>query len=488
MRKRTLRRFRPRWDSLDARCLLTGYTPAQITAAYGLDAISLTSSTGANVTGDGTGQTIALIETYHDPEIQASLNVFDARFGLPSITVNVINQAGNLTDPGWAGEETLDVEWAHAIAPGAAIDVVEAAPGDNSSQSSADLMEAIQTASEIKGVSVVSMSLGGPEFSGESSNDSVFLTSGVTFVASSGDEGTVEWPATAPEVLAVGGTTLTLSGTSGYGSELGWAGTGGGLSLGETEPSYQDVVQSTSQRSTPDVSFVADPTTGVDVYYIPPNGNGAGNWGIIGGTSVGAPSWAGIIAIANQGRALLGKSALTGATQTLPTIYSLPASDFRKVSVNHGINFGTTNLAINTPSYNTQTGLGTPIGSLLIAGLVASSTSGDPPPSSPPSQGPPATPPPPVTPPPFTIPTPIPPPVQVPPVSYTPTPTPAPVAGPRPSTPATPLPAAPPTAVVTKKRIRQTPKHHAKTGHLVSHHKPLSKAKSGKKAAKKPEN
>jgi subtilase family serine protease len=485
MRKRTLRRFRPRCDLLDGRCLLTGYTPAQITSAYGLNAISLTSSSGAKVTGDGSGQTIAIIETYHDPEIQASLNVFDARFGLPNITLNVINQAGNQTDPGWAGEESLDVEWAHAIAPGAAIDVVEAAPGNNDAQGFADLMQAIETASEIKGVSVVSMSLGGPEFSDESSTDSVFLTSGVTFVASSGDEGTVEWPATAPEVLAVGGTTLRISGTA-YGSESGWAGTGGGLSVGETEPTYQDGVQSTGQRSTPDVSLIADPTTGVDIYYIPPNGNGAGNWGIVGGTSVGAPSWAGILAIANQGRELLGKPALTGATQTLPTIYALPASDFRKVSVNPGINFGTTNLAINTPSYNTQSGLGTPIGSLLIAGLVSSSSTGDPPPSAPPSPPtPPAQPPPPVIPPPYTIPTPIPAPIQVPPVTYTPAP--VPVAAPRPSTPATPPAAAPPVAVVTKKRVRQTPKRHAKTGHLVAHHKALPKAKGAKKAAKKPE-
>ena len=288
MRKRTFRRFSPRCDVLEARRLLLGYTPAQITAAYALNAISFMSPSGTAVTGNGAGQTIALIETYHDPNIQASLDGFDARYGLPNITLDVVNLAGNQTDGGWAGEESLDVEWAHAIAPGANIEVVEAAPGNNDAQSFSDFITAVQTASQTKGVSVVSMSLGSSEFSGESSSDAAFLTAGITYVASSGDGGTVEWPASAPDVLAVGGTTLRVSG-AGYGSELGWAGTGGGLAVDETEPSYQEGAQSTGQRSTPDVSFEADPSTGVSVYYVPPNGTGdAGNWGIVGGTSVGA--------------------------------------------------------------------------------------------------------------------------------------------------------------------------------------------------------
>ena len=103
-------RFRPGWDVLDVRCLLSGYTPAQISGAYGLAGVTLTSTSGATVSGDGSGQTIALVETYHDPEIQASLDGFDARFGLPNITLDVVNQSGNQTDPGWAAEETLDVE------------------------------------------------------------------------------------------------------------------------------------------------------------------------------------------------------------------------------------------------------------------------------------------------------------------------------------------------------------------------------------------
>ena len=119
MRTRAPRRFRPRWDLLDERTMLSGYTPVQITAAYGLNAITFTSSNGTKfITGDGTGQTIALVEVYHNPNIQAELDVFDTMYGLPALKVNVVNQAGNQTDTGWAGEEALDVEWAHAIALG----------------------------------------------------------------------------------------------------------------------------------------------------------------------------------------------------------------------------------------------------------------------------------------------------------------------------------------------------------------------------------
>lgn len=117
MRKRTVRRCRPGCDLLEERRLLLGYTPAQITAAYALNALSFTSPSGSNVTGDGTGQTIALVETYHDPNIQSSLDGFDAQYGLPKITLNVVDLAGNQTDQGWAAEETLDVEWCMRLPP-----------------------------------------------------------------------------------------------------------------------------------------------------------------------------------------------------------------------------------------------------------------------------------------------------------------------------------------------------------------------------------
>jgi len=477
MRKRAPRRFRPRWDVLDNRCLLDGYTPAQITAAYGLNAITFLSPTGTKVAGDGSGQTIALVEVAHDPNVQASLNTFDSTYGLPATTLDVINLAGNQTDDGWAGEESMDVEWAHAIAPGAKIVVVEANPGTNESNAFNDLMTAIQTAGSTTGVSVVSMSLGGGEFSGESTQDSVFTTKGVTYIASSGDGGTVEWPATAPDVLSVGGTSLQVNSSGSYQRELGWVGTGGGLSQGETEPTFQDSVQSTNTRSTPDVSFDADPSTGVAAYFIPPESTtGGGEWGTVGGTSVGAPAWAGILAIINQGRVLAGQSVLTGATQTLPALYGLPTTDFHKVPLTSGGGGGTTNQAINTASYNTQAGLGSPIGALLINALADASVAPAPPPPAPPAPPPPPTSTPPAPkPPPFTLPTPSPtPPINnpLPPITVSPSPTKTPRS--TAPIPPTPPPAPPPKAVATRKAKKKLVKQEHKPPHVV-HTKPTAK-------------
>ena len=165
-------------------------------------------SSGGSVGGDGSGQTIALIEAYHDPYLASDLHTFDRTYGLPDAKLTVVNQAGSRTDNDWAAEETLDVEWAHAIAPGANLMVVEAA-----SQSVPDLMAAVNTARNTPGVVAVSMSWGYGELPNETSYDSYFTTpaghQGVSFIASAGDFGNYpEYPGMSPNVLSVGGTTL----------------------------------------------------------------------------------------------------------------------------------------------------------------------------------------------------------------------------------------------------------------------------------------
>src|SRR5262249_10872743 len=161
----------------------------------------------------------------------------------------------------WSAETSLDVEWAHAVAPGAKILLVEA-PSDSIN----DLMSAINYARQQAGVSVVSMSWGIPEGylnpSAEKAYDSYFTTpaghQAITFVAASGDSGAwygADWPAISPNVLSVGGTTLRITTATGsYGSETAWSGSGGGVSTVETEPSYQQGVQSTGRRTGPDVA------------------------------------------------------------------------------------------------------------------------------------------------------------------------------------------------------------------------------------------
>ena len=367
------------------------YTPAQIRAAYGITSVS----------EDGTGQTIAIVVAYDDPSIDQAVDAFDLQFGLtdsgPSLAaqygpatsfLTVVNQSGETTSlpgtdpsgPGtdnWEVEAALDVEWAHAIAPGARIVLVEA-----DSQSLSDLMTGVGTAAAQPGVSVVTMSWGFPEgqavFAADEANyDNVFNAPGVTFLASTGDYGVAdpEYPAFSPNVVAVGGTSLNLGADNSYSSETGWGaysdsmgtsiGSGGGLSLYESEPSYQQQVQSTGSRTTPDVSLVADPVTGA--WIADPYNLGADNpFEVVGGTSLAAPAWAGLVALANEGRAAAGVATLNTSSpnEIQDALYSLPQSDYNEIT--SGSNGYTANAG-----YNLVTGLGTPVANLLISDLVA---------------------------------------------------------------------------------------------------------------------
>jgi len=405
-RRRGLR-LRAQIDLLDERCLLSGLTSAQLTSAYGLNAINFTTSSGT-VQGNGSGETIALIEAYNDPTIASDLHTFDLAYNLPDPNLKVESQSGTPvsatapTNSGWTEEESLDVEWAHAIAPGADILVVEA-----NSQSIQDLLAAVNTARNTPGVVAVSMSWGFSETPNATSYDTYFMTpnghQGITFIASSGDNGSLAgaiYPAASPYVLSVGGTTLLLSSSGAYQSESAWIDSGGGYSQYEPEPSYQAKVQDTGFKATPDVAFDGDPNTGVQIYVTETTPFGSqGSWMTIGGTSLGSPSWAGIIAIVDQGRALAGLGSLDGSTQTLPALYAAPSSDFHSVatassSFGGGFGFGygygygygafwssyfggpglgaSATSSSSSSGANTATGLGSPIGPALVSDLVSS--------------------------------------------------------------------------------------------------------------------
>ncbi len=247
----------------------TGYSPSQIRHAYGFDQITFNNGT---VVGDGSGTTIAIVDAYDDPRIANDLHQFDLYYGLPDPVFTKVNENGGTTYPaanaGWITEIALDVEWAHAIAPLANILLVEA-----SSASFSDLLTAVNYARNAAGVVAVSMSWGGGDFSGENSYDGYFTTpsghGGVTFVAATGDTGApIGYPAISPNVLAVGGTTLSLGAGGSYLSESGWSGSGGGLSAYEAEPAYQRsvVTQTSTFRANPDVAYDANPNTGFSVY------------------------------------------------------------------------------------------------------------------------------------------------------------------------------------------------------------------------------
>jgi hypothetical protein len=351
-----------------------GNMPAQIRHAYGFDAITFN---GGTVAGDGSGTTIAIVDAYDDPNAAGDLHQFDVASGLSDPVFTKVNQTGGSTMPssnsGWALETALDVEWAHAIAPKANILLVEA-----NSSSDSDLFTAVQYAASQPGVVVVSMSWGGGEFGFESSWDSTFTTpaghAGVTFVASSGDAGApVSYPSASPNVVSVGGTTLSIDGSGNYLSESGWGGSGGGLSADETQPSYQKgvVTQTSTQRANPDVAYDASPGSGFAVYASFAEGAST-PWVQVGGTSAGAPQWAALIAIADQGRALSGLGSLDGPTQTLPKLYGLAASDFHDITT--GSSTGTPNYSAG-PGYDLVTGRGSPVANFVVADLVGGSAS-----------------------------------------------------------------------------------------------------------------
>jgi subtilase family serine protease len=380
---------------------IDGMTPAEIETAYGFSGVTFS---GGTIAADGAGQTIAIVDAYNDPNIEADLKTFDAAFDIaaPS-SFKVVNQTGGsslpTTDADWAGETSLDVEWAHAIAPGANILLVETDSDDTD-----DLMAGVNYARAASGVSVVSLSWGGSEYEdwgggGETESqtalDADFTTpsghQGVTFVAAAGDSGQqdgVQWPASSPNVISVGGTSLTLNDDNSIDTEVGWAGTSSGYSQVESEPTYQEDVQTTGFRSVADVSYDADPNTGFKVYDSLADDGYAG-WQEVGGTSAGTPQWAALVAIADQGRVIAGTSTLNGVTQTLPDLYDLysayGSTDYSsytsyfsdivgggtgQVQFHHGPGGMGQNTA--TYGYDLVTGLGTPKAASLIADLATS--------------------------------------------------------------------------------------------------------------------
>lgn len=329
------------------------YSPAQIRHAYGVDKLS----------ANGKGQTIAIIDAYGSSSMQRDLNTFCSYFGLPPITVPVYYPQGKPgANTGWAQETELDVEWAHAIATNASIVLVVA-----KTASIDNLLGAVDYAVNTLGATVVSMSWGGSESSSEALWDSHFTKPGVTFVASSGDSGEstgVEYPAASPYVLSVGGTSLHLDSNNNRTSETGWSGSGGGLSVYEGLPSFQNGWLSGLARGVPDVSYVGDPNTGVEVVY-------GGRLYVFGGTSVGAPQWAGLIALANSART----SNLNPADAAVYSVASAGANLinssnlFDITSGNNGSTSDADDFAVG--GYDLVTGLGSPVGAGLIPALIA---------------------------------------------------------------------------------------------------------------------
>jgi subtilase family serine protease len=355
---------------------------APIFASSAKPATALGAGTIHNYLGlsnDGAGQTIAIVDAYDHPNIESDLNYFSNNQGLPTVcssgqdpsTSNCfifskIYAQGSQpkTDPGWALEIALDVEWAHAVAPKANIVLVEAA-----SNSLQNLFDAIGFAATNAGADVISNSWGGGEFSSETTYDS--SCANVLCVFSSGDSGNPGgYPAYNPYVIAVGGTTLTLTNDGTRLSETAWSGSGGGLSQYEDRPSYQNGVNSYSNRGMPDVSYDADPNTGFLVYdsvrY-----HGYSGWFQVGGTSAGAPQWAAIIAAADHNLGASGPLSPVNFAASYVLYGSSVTSNLYDITMGSNGNCGYCDAVVG---YDFVTGLGSPRTGIDLA--LASDTGG----------------------------------------------------------------------------------------------------------------
>jgi subtilase family serine protease len=312
------------------------YSPQEIQDAYGLTPILNAGYTGA-------GETIIIVDSFGSPTILQDLQTFDADYGLPdppSFTLlaplgTVPFDPTNTDQVGWAFETTLDVEWAHAMAPGANIVLLTSPVSENEGvQGMPEFLFLERYALNLQLGKIISQSWGATEntlltsagrqvFEDFESFYQEAAQQNVTVLASAGDSGsanqqidgttyypfpTVIFPASSPLVTAVGGTSLYADTSGKYQSETVWNNSlgagGGGVSQQFTEPLYQKLLPNSVQqafgnyRGIPDVAYNADPKTAILVYagFLP----GAAGYYFIGGTSEGSPQWAGIIAEANQ--------------------------------------------------------------------------------------------------------------------------------------------------------------------------------------------
>ncbi|MGA8112727.1 MAG: carboxypeptidase regulatory-like domain-containing protein [Actinocatenispora sp.] len=353
----------------------TGYGPADLRSAYNLP------------DNGGSGQTIAIVDAYDNPNAEADLAVYREHYGLAPCTTDngcfqKVDQRGGTDyptpDAGWAGEIALDVDMVSAAAPNAHILLVE---GDSASFD--DLGASVNTAVEL-GAKYVSNSYGtgysSTPGSGESSDELAYEEQyynhpGVAVTVSSGDDDYgVAFPAASQYVTSVGGTALTHDSSSRGWHEAVWhnsyGGPGSGCSVYEPKPAFQQDT-GCDNRAVSDVSAVADPETGVSVY----NSYQASGWAQYGGTSASSPLIAGVYATA-------GTPVEGSYPNTYP--YANPGSLY---DVTDGLN-GSCDpdyLCTAGAGYDGPTGLGTPNGVASfrsgphgeVSGTVTDSASGD---------------------------------------------------------------------------------------------------------------
>jgi subtilase family serine protease len=377
--------------------VLGTYIPAQVRTAYGISSLP--------VSNEGQGMTIGIVDELDDANITSDANVFSSQYGLPlldgvggdpTLTVTKDQALGTVTTAAGTGvgsETSLDVEWAHAMAPKANILLVEVPATGSAANEFAQLLHGVQLAAT-DGADVVSLSYGYPEAlignASVVSLNSTYLSSGaattVPVTVSTGDYSTPLFPATSPNVIAVGGSSLYFSSVKGkYALETAWGGLsgagagGGGLSTNFAAPTFQTANGvGFAKRAIPDVSLIADPVTAVSVYdSLDTTVSAPSPWVGIGGTSLATPVFAGMLSLAQQTRLAASKSLLTSASVD-NAIYSTYNSGSYSTYF-HDITLGNNSDPNNSPAsagfsattgYDLATGVGSPIGNSFMQYLA----------------------------------------------------------------------------------------------------------------------
>ncbi len=355
----------------------------------------------------GTGQTIVIIDSFGSPTIAADLHTFDQGYNLPDPpSLKIYAPLGtkkfdpsNGTMVGWAEETTLDVEWAHSIAPGASIALMTSPVAETQGiQGMPQFLFLEQYALYHRLGKIISQSWATTENTLFGPGGRQVLTSfnnfykqaaadGVTVFGSSGDSGvanpnvhgktypfpTINFPASDPYVTAVGGTSLTASTHGVYQSEVGWRGSGGGVSQYFKEPGWQvnnlpgsDQSILNGYRGIPDISYNADPSTAILIYLSFLGPQRAGYYGI-GGTSEGSPQWAGLIADGSQ---LAGHS----LGYINPYLYAIGSSSnyansYHDITTGNNSSDGITGYSCTT-GWDPVTGWGSPQATSLLIHII----------------------------------------------------------------------------------------------------------------------
>lgn len=330
---------------------VAGYGPSDLQSAYALPSSA------------GSGQTVAIVDAFDDPNAESDLATYRSQFGLPACTTangcfRKVNQRGGTTPPaadaGWAGEISLDVDMVSAVCTQCHILLVET--DDNSLD---NLGAGVNTAVSL-GAKYVSNSYGGSEDSSETGSDTFYNHPGVAVTASSGDGGFgAEYPAASQFVTAVGGTSLTRASNARGWSESAWSGAGSGCSGFEAKPSWQTDT-GCARRTIADVSAVADPNTGVAVY----DTFQETGWNVFGGTSASSPIIASVYALAG-----------TPAAGTTPASYPYAHTGaLNDVTTGSNGTCSPAYLCRAGAGYDGPTGLGTPSG---VTAFTSGSTGGN---------------------------------------------------------------------------------------------------------------